>query len=73
MRSVKAIEEAEEVTRWYVALVVGLTHSRGVNRVMPIEEFLGNPLEGVSILLQRETCEQCHTQRWEIQSLNSPL
>ena len=30
-------QRAGEVMRWYDDLVVGLTHSRGVGRVMPIE------------------------------------
>lgn len=33
----EAVEEAEEVTRWYDILAVGLAHSRGVSRVMPAE------------------------------------
>ena len=32
-----SFQEAEEATRRYGVSVVGLTHSRGVNRVMPIE------------------------------------
>ncbi len=43
---------AEEVINLYDDLVVGLTHSRGVNRVMPIEPNL-EALEGVSSLTQR--------------------
>ena len=36
-----SFQEAEEVTREYDVLVVGPTHSRGVDRVMPVES-LGN-------------------------------
>jgi hypothetical protein len=42
---------AEEVTREYGVSVFGLTHSRGVNRVMPVEDLY--PLEGVSDSMQR--------------------
>lgn len=51
-----SFQGAEKATREYVGLVVGLTHSRGVNRVMPVER--GSALEGVSSLMQRE--EICH-------------
>ena len=34
----EAAKEAEEVTKWYGVSVVGLTHSRGVNRVMSVED-----------------------------------
>jgi hypothetical protein len=44
--------EAEKAGRGYGAVVVGLTRSRGVGRVMPVEDR--NPLEGVSVLTQRE-------------------
>ena len=44
--------EIEEMTKEYVDLVVGLTHSRGVNRVMPVE-FQVETLEGVSSLTKR--------------------
>jgi hypothetical protein len=44
--------EAEKAGRGYGAVVVGLTRSRGVDRVMPVEDR--NPLEGVSVLTQRE-------------------
>jgi hypothetical protein len=33
----EAVEEQKNAMTQYVALAVGLTHSRGVNRVMPIE------------------------------------
>ena len=44
--------------RWYGDLVVGLTHSRGVNRVMPVEFQETETLEGVSGLITRnEVCD----------------
>jgi hypothetical protein len=46
-------QRAEDVMRWYGDLVVGLTHSRGVNRVMPIEFQEIGALEGVSSLTMR--------------------
>ena len=55
---IENFQEAEEVTRKYGVSVVGLTHSRGVGRVMPVESrSLGTP-EGVSSLTQRD--EVCH-------------
>jgi len=33
----ESFQEAEEVTRMYGVSVVGLTHSRGIGRVMPVE------------------------------------
>ena len=53
-----SFQGAEKVTRKYDVSVVGLTHSRGVNRVMPIEFQVLETLEGVSSLMQRE--EVCH-------------
>ncbi|MFV1976735.1 MAG: hypothetical protein ACC651_13375 [Candidatus Scalindua sp.] len=44
----------EEMTKEYGGLVVGLTHIRGVNRVMPIESQKIETLEGVSSLMQRD-------------------
>jgi hypothetical protein len=38
-------------------MVVGLTHSRGVIRIIPDEEVLINPLEGVSSNVQRDAYE----------------
>jgi len=49
---------AEKVTKRYGVSVVGLTHSRGVGRVMPVESQNFGTLEGVSILTQRD--EVCH-------------
>ena len=42
--------EAEKAGRGYGAVVVGLTRTRGVGRVMPVEDR--SPLEGVSVLTQ---------------------
>lgn len=43
-----SIQGAEEATRMYGVSVVGLTHSRGVNRVMPVALCGCKALEGVS-------------------------
>ncbi len=52
---------AEEATRTYGVSVVGLTHSRGVDRVMPVESHRKGTLEGVSSLTQRdEVCYAIH-------------
>jgi hypothetical protein len=53
-----SFQEAEEVTRKYDVSVVGLTHSRGVGRVMPVASQSIGTLEGVSSLTQRD--EVCH-------------
>jgi len=53
-----SFQEAEEVTRKYGVSVVGLTHSRGVDRVMPAPSRSLGALEGVSSLAQRD--EACH-------------
>ena len=53
-----SFQEAEEVTRKHGVSVVGLTHSRGVGRVMPVESQSLGTLEGVSSLTQRD--EVCH-------------
>ena len=50
----KAFKEAEEVTRKYSVSVVGLIHSRGVGRVMPVESNKNRTLEGISNLMQRD-------------------
>ena len=56
-----SFQEAEEVTRKYDVSVVGLTHSRGVGRVMPVESERIRTLEGVSSLMQRgEVCYAIH-------------
>ncbi len=62
-RSVPTVSfrEAEEATREYGVSVVGLTHSRGVGRVMPVESQRLGTLEGVSSLTQRdEVCYAIH-------------
>ena len=57
----ESFQEAEEVTRKYGVSVVGLTHSRGVGRVMPVEFRSLETLEGVSSLTQREgVCHAIH-------------
>ena len=50
--SEESFQGAEEATRKYCFSVVGLTHSRGVNRAMPVESWKGQTLEGVSSLTQ---------------------
>ena len=45
-----SFQEAEEATRKYGVSVVGLTHSRGVGRVMPVASQSIGALEGVSSL-----------------------
>jgi len=62
-RSVPTVsfQEAGEVTRKYDVSVVGLIHSRGVGRVMPVESQSFGTLEGVSSLTQRdEVCYAIH-------------
>ena len=57
----RSFQETEEVMREYDASVVGLTHSRGVSRVMPVESRRSGTLEGVSSLTQRgEVCRAIH-------------
>jgi len=54
-------QEAEEATREYGVSVVGLTHSRGVGRVMPVECRSIGTLEGVSSRAQRDgVCHAIH-------------
>ncbi len=53
-----SFQEAEEATRKYDVSVVGLTHSRSVGRVMPVESGNFVTFEGVSSLTQRD--EVCH-------------
>jgi hypothetical protein len=57
----RSFREAEEATRKYVVSVVGLTHIRGVGRVMPVASGIGRTLEGVSSQTQRD--EVCHAAR----------
>ena len=54
----ESYQEAEEATREYGVSVVGLTHIRGVGRVISVEFRCFGTLEGVSSLTQRE--EVCH-------------
>ncbi len=57
----RSSEGVEETTKEYDGLVVGLTHIRGVNRVMPIESQKIGTLEGVSSLVQSdEDCNAIH-------------
>ena len=53
-----SFQGAEEATRKYGVSVVGLTHSRSVGRVMPVESRKFGTFEGVSSLTQRD--EVCH-------------
>jgi len=48
----------EKATKRYGVSVVGLTHSRGVGRAMPVASKRIGALEGVSSLTQRD--EDCH-------------
>jgi len=50
----RSFQQAEEARRKYGDMVVGLTHSRGVDRVMPIESCVTGTLEGVSSKMQRD-------------------
>ena len=51
-------QRAEEAMRRYGDLVVGLTHSRGVNRAMPVEFQEIETLEGVgSLMTGDEVCD----------------
>ncbi len=45
----RSIQGVEETTRMYGASVVGLTHSRGVNRVMPVEPSLSGHSKGLAV------------------------
>jgi hypothetical protein len=54
----ESCQGAEKATKRYGVSVVGLTHSRGVGRVMSVESLNYGTLEGVSILTQRD--EVCH-------------
>ncbi len=50
----RSFQQAEEARRKYGDMVVGLTHIRGVNGVMPIESRRYGTLEGVSSKTQRD-------------------
>ncbi len=54
----RSFREAGKATRKYEDSVVGLIHSRGVDRVMPIASGKRRKLEGISRITQRE--EICH-------------
>jgi hypothetical protein len=54
----RSFREAEKAMRKYDDSVVGLTHSRGVGSVMPVESRNKGILEGVSRLTQRDG--DCH-------------
>ena len=57
----RSFREAEEATRKYGVSVVGLTHSRGVNRVIPVASGSCRTLEGVSSLTKgNEVCDAAH-------------
>lgn len=49
----RSFQRAEEARRKYDDMAVGLTRSRGVNGVMPIESHEPGILEGVSSKMQR--------------------
>jgi len=49
-----SFQQAEEARREYGDMAVGLTHSRGVDGVMPIESREPGTLEGVSSKAQRD-------------------
>jgi hypothetical protein len=50
----RSFQQAEEARRKYGDMVVGLTHSRGVDGAMPIESQELGTLEGVSSKTQRD-------------------
>jgi hypothetical protein len=50
----RSFQQAEEARRKYGDMVVGLTHSRGVDGVMPGESREFGTLEGVSSKTQRD-------------------
>ena len=50
----RSFQQAEEARRKYGDMAVGLTHSRGVGRVMPAESLELRALEGVSSRTQRD-------------------
>ena len=52
---------AEKATKWCDDSVVGLIHSRGVGRVMPVESGNIGTLEGISSLTQSDgVCHAIH-------------
>ena len=50
----RSFQQAEKARRKYGDTAVGLTHSRGVGRVMPVEFREPETLEGVSSRTQRD-------------------
>ena len=50
----KSRHQAEEARCWYGGMAVGLTHSRVIGGVMPIESQEPGTLEGVSSKTQRD-------------------
>jgi hypothetical protein len=50
----RSFQQAEEARRKYGDMAVGLTRSRGVDGVMPIESREPGTLEGVSSKMQRD-------------------
>ena len=50
----RSFQQAEEARRKYGDRAVGLTHSRGIGRVMPVESKETRTLEGVSSKTQRD-------------------
>ena len=50
----EASDESKRRRRKYGGMAVGLTHSRGVNGVMPIESREPGTLEGISSIMQRD-------------------
>jgi hypothetical protein len=50
----RSLQQAEEARRKYGDMAVGLTHSRGVGEVMPIEYREPGTLEGISSRKQRD-------------------
>ena len=61
----RSCQEAEKVMRQYGVSVVGLIHSRGVNRVMSVEPRYIGTLEGVSGITQRGDYQKCNTLKLE--------
>ena len=50
----RSLHQAEEARCWYGGMAVGLTHSRVIGGVMPIESQEPGTLEGVSSKTQRD-------------------
>ena len=54
--------EVEEMTRWYGALVVGLTRNRGVGRVMPVESRFTRHSKGSALIRKDEVGHSPNTE-----------